>query len=294
MLKITDVRAVPGDAAFLVDNGDVAILYDTGFAFTGTRVAETVKKILGDRPLDYIFLTHSHYDHAAGTPYIKRAYPAACVIAGEYAARIFAKSTARALMRDLDAKAAKGTGMTEYEDLFDLLSVDRTVTDGERIETGRDVYEVLSLPGHTKCSVGYYCAETGLLLSSETLGVFNGKDDVVPSYLVGYGMTMESLARVESLRPRAMLLPHLGLIEGETVARYLSRARARATEVADTVCEMLREEKSPTEIADWFENTFYHGYVREIYPIDAMRLNTSIMIDLLRRELIESAENAST
>lgn len=290
MLRVFDVRAVPGDAAFLLDDGKTAILYDTGFAFTGARVAENVRRVLGDRPLAYIFLTHSHYDHAAGTPYLKRAYPDATVVAGEYAARIFAKPSARALMRDLDAKAAHADGVEEYEDLIDLLAVDRTVADGESVETGMGTYTALSLPGHTKCSVGYYFASEGLLLSSETLGVFNGADDVVPSYLVGYRMTLDSIARVEALAPRAMLLPHFGLIEGEDVKRYLSLARKRAVEVAQTVCEMLCVQKGVAEITEWFEKTFYHGYVREIYPIDAMRLNTSITVELIRRELLKTGE----
>ena len=45
-IKITDVRVNPGDSAFLIDNGNVAILYDTGFAFTGYAVAEKIKNIL--------------------------------------------------------------------------------------------------------------------------------------------------------------------------------------------------------------------------------------------------------
>ena len=56
-MKITDVRAVPGDSAFLLDDGKTAILCDTGFAFTGCTVAENIKKALGDRPLDYISMT---------------------------------------------------------------------------------------------------------------------------------------------------------------------------------------------------------------------------------------------
>ena len=65
--RVTDVRALPGDSAFLLDNGRIMILCDTGYAFTGARVAENIRRPLGDRPLDYIFLTHSHYDHAAGS-----------------------------------------------------------------------------------------------------------------------------------------------------------------------------------------------------------------------------------
>ena len=82
-IKITDVRCQKGDAAFLIDDGKTSILYDTGFGFTGYEVAENIKNCLGNRQLDYIFLTHSHYDHALGCPYIVRQYPCAKVVAGK-------------------------------------------------------------------------------------------------------------------------------------------------------------------------------------------------------------------
>jgi len=47
---------------------------------------------------------------------------------------------------------------------------------------------------------------------------------------------------------------------------------------------MLKNNKSKEEIIEFFKEKFYHGYVKEIYPIDAMELNTSIMIDLLKRD----------
>ena len=84
-IKITDVRQQKGDAAFLLDDGKTSILYDTGFGFTGYAVADNVKAYLGERRLDYIFLTHSHYDHALGSAYILRRYPDAKVVAGSCA-----------------------------------------------------------------------------------------------------------------------------------------------------------------------------------------------------------------
>lgn len=33
-LAITDVRTLPGDSGFLIDDGKTAVLYDTGFGFT--------------------------------------------------------------------------------------------------------------------------------------------------------------------------------------------------------------------------------------------------------------------
>ena len=44
-IKITDVRVNPGDSAFLIDDGKTAIMYDSGFAFTGYGVADKIKKI---------------------------------------------------------------------------------------------------------------------------------------------------------------------------------------------------------------------------------------------------------
>ena len=283
-IKIYDVRAHQADSAFLIDDGKCAILYDSGFAFTGDAVAQNIKKILGKRELDYIFLTHSHYDHALGSVYAKKLWKDAKVVAGEYATRIFLKPTARAVMRDLDRKFAKTCGVDEYEDLIDNLSVDIPVSDGDTIKAGDMEFRVLNLPGHTRCSVGYYCEEHKLLLCCESIGVYNGKDDVVPSYLVGYDMVLRSISRVEELGAEQILVPHYGVVSGDEAKLYLRRARESAEETAREIVGMLKMGRGKAEIAEFFKNKFYRGYIKTIYPIDAMELNTGITIDLLARE----------
>ena len=49
---------------------------------------------------------------------------------------------------------------------------------------------------------------------------------------------------------------------------------------------MIKWGKSKAEIVEFFKNKFYHGYIKEIYPIDAMELNTNITINLLEKELL--------
>lgn len=292
-IKVTDVRALPGDSAFLIDDGKTAIMYDSGFAFTGYQVADKIKEILGERELDYIFLTHSHYDHALGSVYAKRYWNNAKVVAGEYAAKIFAKPTAKAVMRDLDGKFAEKNGVKEYEDLIDDLSVDIAAKDGDIIKTGDMEFQVISLPGHTKCSVGYYCKEKKLLLGCESIGVYNGTDDVVPSYLVGYEMTVNSIDRVAQLDIENILIPHFGLIDKETTKLYLKKARESVVEVAEKITSMLKGNTPKEKISDWFMDRFYNGYIIDIYPIDAIKLNTGITIDLIERELVHN-ENSHT
>lgn len=285
-IKITDMRVHPGDSAFLVDDGTTAILYDTGFAFTGYGVAENVKKALGDRKLDYIFLTHSHYDHALGSVYVLKYWPEAKVVAGEYATKIFAKPTAKAVMRDLDRKFANKCGVTEYEDLIDDLKVDIPVNDGDIIKAGTMTFQAVNLPGHTRCSVGYYMPENKLLLSSETLGVFDGKDTVIPSFLIGYNTTLDSIAKAEKLDIEKILIPHFGVLEGEMTKLYLKLSRKNTVQVTEDFIKLIQDGRSDDEILDFYKAKYYRDEVRTSYPEDAMKLNTGIMIRLIKKECL--------
>ena len=285
-IKITDVRCLKGDAAFLLDDGKTSILYDTGFGFTGYKIAENIKRELGDRELDYIFLTHSHYDHALGSPYILRKYPSAKVVAGAYAVDIFKRDGAKRVMRELDAKFAEKCGVTDYEFLGDELRVDIAVEDGDVFCAGDMEFEVLNLPGHTKCSVGYYCKKEGLLLSCETLGVYDG-ETVLPSYLVGYGMALSSIERVERLKITNIVSPHFGLLDEKQTEYFLKNMKSAAEGLAAELVDHIKKGYSDEEILDLYQERYWKGYIREISPIDAFRLNASITLRLIKNELLQ-------
>lgn len=285
-LRIIDVRGIEGDSAFLIDDGKTSIMYDSGFAFTGYKVAENIKKVLGKRKLDYIFLTHSHYDHTLGSVYVKKMYPDAKVVAGEYAKTIFEKPSARKVMRELDNKCAAGFGITEYEDLIDELSVDISVNDGDIIKAGDMEFTAVSFPGHTKCSFGFYLAKSKLLLSSETLGVYCGTGVVFPSYLIGYDITMKSIEKASEMDIENILIPHFRPLGREDTKKYLSLAKINAEETAREICEVLKNGGTDEDAFNFFKNKYYHGYIKNIYPEDAMILNTNIMVQLIKKELV--------
>ena len=285
-LTITDVRSMPGDSAFLIDDGTTAVLYDTGFGFTGYAVADNVRKVLGERPLDYILLTHSHYDHALGSVYLRKRYPEVQVVAGAYAQTIFQKPTARKVMWELDRKAAASCGITEYENLIDDLRADLTVTDGDVIECGRMRFTAVELPGHTKCSVGYYLAENSLLLASESLGVYIGHGVYMPSFLVGYQMTLDSIRKAGEMDIDQMLLPHYGVVSGVEARDYLANGVQTAQRTANMILEQLVLGKTTEEILEYLTEVLYTDQVKPAYPYAAFRLNTEIMINLVRKELL--------
>ena len=285
-ITVTNVKANPGDSAFLIESETGAVLCDTGFAFTGEQIAQNIRAKLSGKPLDMILLTHSHYDHVLGAPYIKKHYPDCKIVAGEYAGKIFAKPTARAVMRDLDRKFANKCGVFDYDDLIDELCADVTVNDGDTVECKDMTFRVIALPGHTKCSVAYYLEEAKLLLSTETIGVFDGESTVVPSYLVGYDMTLKSIERARTIDIDKMLVPHMGVIDRDTAAFYLDEAKRSAEDTCREIITLLKNGKTHDDAVEYFKNKFYHGKIAEAYPIDAMMLNTNIMVSLIEKELM--------
>lgn len=283
-VTVTDVRFCKGDSAFLIDDGKNAVLFDTGFAFSGEHIASNVKKALGDRKLDAILLSHSHYDHALATPYILKHYPDAKVVAGEYAKTIFEKPTARALMKDLDRKFAFSLGINDYEDLTDSLRVDVPLRDSDTVSFGNMVFRAIHLPGHTKCSFGFYLEGEKLFLSSETLGVFDGEESIIPSFLVGYRMTLDSIDKALSLDIDNILIPHLGILDRERTEFYLANAKKSAVSSCREIASILKFKGTREDAFEFFKNKFYKGAIVEGYPIAAFTLNTNIMIDLIIKE----------
>ena len=285
-IKITDVRCQMGDASFLIDDGKTSILYDTGFGFTGYAVAENIKKCLGERQLDYIFLTHSHYDHALGSAYILRRFPSAKVVAGKYEVDIFKRDGAKRVMKELDSKFAKKCGVTDYEFLGDELKVDIAVDDGDTVEAGDMSFEVISLPGHTRCCVGYYFEKEGLLLSNETLGVYDGDRTILPACLVSFSDTISSIKKIEGCRITAIVAPHLGLLNKAQTEYFLDNMKSATQNIAGNFLDSIKRGLRDEDIIKQFKEKYWHGYIKEIYPEDAMTLNTSIMIRLIKNELL--------
>lgn len=276
---------IPGGDAFLLSDDTTAFLLDSGFSFSGPQLAQQIREKLGERPLDAILLTHSHYDHAGGAMHVKGLYPNAMIIAHEYAEKVFQKDGAKRTMKEMDRAEAENRGVYNYEDLFDSLHADQTVQDGDTVRLGSYTFMVLHLPGHTRCSVGYWCEEEHLLLASETLGVPASSDVVSPTYLVGYKITLESIDRAAALSPERIVIPHNGCLNGKKLCRdYLEKARYWAVEAHDRIHTAHNAGLSNAECTEILRSLFYTPTTALVQPVKAFELNASYMVPMLLRE----------
>lgn len=283
-ITIYNVTPLRGSDSFLFVCNDVTFLYDTGFDFCSQTLYDNIKAVLNDRPLDYILLTHSHYDHALGSAYLSKMYPDVKVVASSYAAKIMLKESARNVMRRLDRAAASDHGIEVIEDNIDSLHADIAVEDGDILMLGNRKVQVIALPGHTRDSVAYYFEDMKLMLSVETIGITVEEHLVMPSFLVGYQMSLDSIAKIQNFDIKYYFIPHTGIIEGDEIKDFFIDTVKGHKLGHDLIVSSFKEGKTHEEIFQIIEDTFYTPEAQIIYPKSAFAENTNIQIPMILRE----------
>lgn len=287
MYEIHNVGLVGGDC-FLIDDGVNAVMLDSGFAYCADVMIANVRRVLGDRPLDAVLLTHSHYDHASGSVYCRDVWPQLRVYAHPIAQRTFTRPGALRTMRELNENAAMLAGVTEpWNDKTDRLHVDVAVCEGDVVEIGNMRFQVLEVPGHTRDSIAFYWAEEKLLLSAETLGAPADDDVVMPCGLVGYAMTAQAIERAAALDVESLLTPHMGLIRGrQRVKHFFERSLYWLHEEKRRVCEGYEAGMSREELVEQRKSMFFVADIGRSQPEKAFLLNAGITVNMLLRECL--------
>lgn len=281
---VYNVSPVRGGDAYLFVCEEVTFLFESGFGFSSGKLHQNIQEILGERPLDYVLLSHSHYDHALGSAYLRKVYPNLQVIAFTHAAKVMEKEGARATMLRLDNAAAE---LHRYKERFNDISylhTDIAVEDGAKLSIGHHEVEVVSLPGHTKDSVGYYFVKEKLMLGNETIGMYADEGLVIPSFLVGYQMTLDSIEKAKEYEIQYYMIPHWGLLEGKQVTQFFEDSYRSHIEGKDLIANAYKAGKTRREIIDLFHQKYFSDEITEVYPPAAFEENINIQIPLILRE----------
>ena len=144
---------------YLVLGSKGTALIDTGTGFESDTVVKRVTDALDGRSLDYVILTHRHYDHVGGmTGILSRFKPKI------YAGRLDAQP-----LREGDSESTLGTkfgGKISPMDVIDF-------NEGDSIDLGDHVLTCIETPGHTIGSICIIDETTKSLFSGDTFMVGN-------------------------------------------------------------------------------------------------------------------------
>ena len=222
------VTAGRGGEAFLIFTDQKVILHDCGMAYCYKGLIANIEEALARhqrQTLDYILLSHSHYDHVGALPYVLQRWPEAKVFGATKVAKVFQSEGARKTMRRLGEAARNQYSDFDEPILTDGLRVDYCWTDGETLNVGSAGSEVeqivaISTPGHTDCSYSYLLQPSGLLFTSESTGIPRPFGDLHTSILKDYHNTIVSAEKCKSYRPKMILVPHYGMLPDQLVDEY--------------------------------------------------------------------------
>ncbi|MBR5047393.1 MAG: MBL fold metallo-hydrolase [Eubacterium sp.] len=232
-----------GDTVLFIGSEKTAVI-DSGMEYCSLQLVEDIRKELGDRPLDYILLTHSHYDHVDGVPALRHAWPDAQVCAHPHAAKILSKESVRQFMMRMSKKNYEEVGAGSEAAGYPLedYRVDVELTEGMMIDLGDIRFRVIETPGHTKCSVSFYDEINRILFASESSGIANVDDRlaVEPTFLSSYVQSMESIARLKTLPVDRILQSHRDMSTMTDPASYFERAEMQFHLTKDIILSMYR------------------------------------------------------
>ena len=155
--------------SYLILGKQQAILFDTGMGISDIRavVDELMKKGGINPPLHLIVLnSHTHNDHVGGNWEFDTIYSMDTD---------FSRQNAKGSLADAQAEIAPGEICGSLPTNFDPAAyrthpwhISRYIHDGETIELGGRVIEVLATPGHTPDAISLFDRAGGLLFTGDT------------------------------------------------------------------------------------------------------------------------------
>jgi glyoxylase-like metal-dependent hydrolase (beta-lactamase superfamily II) len=227
------ITAVPNAwyPAYIVQGEKHNLMIDPGMNLLGPRYLASIKDVLGDPGrLDYLFLTHSHYDHLGAAYYLKRHLPGLKIGAHEMLAGLLQKPSVLEVMNRLsDNHVELLQYNTAHEDLtVRPFEIDIALHGGDEFDLGGLTCRVYATPGHTRDSLAFHLPEIGALFPAEACGLLESDtgSTLLVEFLSSYQDYIDSLRLIIALEPEIVCLGHGWVLTGEDAPAFLQRSFA--------------------------------------------------------------------
>lgn len=138
---------------YLLIGSDCTALIDTGTGFGADATIKSMKTALGGRSLDYVIITHRHYDHVGGLGRI----------INEFFPKVYAGKDDAKPLREGDSASTLGVQFGGKIDPMDVIDYN----EGDKIDLGGHRLVCIETPGHTVGSICVLDEVTGSLFSGD-------------------------------------------------------------------------------------------------------------------------------
>lgn len=284
MNNVLDVTGGQGGISFLIVGEEKTALIDCGMGYCAANLISNIKQALNNRELNYILISHSHYDHIGAIPYLKEEWPNSKVYGAEHARGILTRQNALSTIRELGRQAAAiyGSGvLKEYDD--ELLKVDECIRDGDILDLGRSSIRVLETPGHTKCSLSFLI-DNETLFPCETTGCMSKSGKIYSAFITSYSEAIAAVYKCQATNPRYIISPHFGQVSKEDIVGYWENCILAIEETKAFILDLAEQGYAEAKILAEYEKAFRDEQSRLEQPVNAFRLNAQAMIKTVLKE----------
>ena len=195
-----EYTTVEDAAVYLVLMGDKAVLIDAGCGNAAETMFDNIAEVLPPEvSIDYLLLTHCHYDHTGGAEATRR----------RYGCRIVAHELDAAYLEKGDSTV---TAASWYDSRMDPLKIDHIITGSqESFQIGSGKVTAYHCPGHSPGSLVYFTR----LNSRRVLFGQDVHGPLEPSFLSDRRHYEQSLRFMIKLEADVLCEGHFGVYHGK-------------------------------------------------------------------------------
>ena len=278
-----------GGESYLIVGSEKAAILDCGMACFSRELISNIHEVLDPkgRTLDYVLMSHTHYDHIGALPYIIDEWSDVKVCGAEKAISVFSSEPAKRTMRELGDNATDLYGIDFGPVKTDGMRVDIVLKDGDEIDLGDLKAVFYEAKGHTDCSASYLIEPISVLFLSESIGQYEGPGRMDVSVLKSFRQSLDSAERMRELGAERIVSMHYGFIPKYYNDKYFEEYICEAKWERELIRKCIKKGFSDSEISDVHDIFYWEEGLRAAHPYDAYHMNTMITIKLVRKEMEE-------
>ena len=258
--KNIEICGHPTYPGYVVKDGCASMLIEAGLNLIGPSYLQSINRILGDCSLlNYILVTHGHYDHLGSISYLKKMIPAAKFLGHESLVILLQKQKVLDMMNFLSEQT-----WTYFEDIKKMVSekddilirpvaLARGLKEGDIIELGSLNCIVYETPGHTKDHLSFFIPEEGILFPGEALGnaIIQKESEIKIEFLTSYTDYLQSIEKLMKLLPKVKIIAmsHLYYYTDDDVQKIMELAYNDTIRYRDLIEKYLDMENGNVDTA---------------------------------------------
>jgi len=240
------MAGIPRILALYVIEGEKRALIDSGTSQFANEVINSLKN-LGFFPVDYIIITHEHWDHIQGAAHLIEA------MKGEV--KVYASKIAKPMIEN-PSKIGYDFGMGPIKPVKNVTPLD----EGDTLDLGDVELEVIHVPGHTPGHIALYDKTNRNIFAGDSIGNKVNATTFIPSHNPPWfnkELFYETLKKLSKISFDTICLAHYGCWTGPDAKNILAEAK----KVFENFWNFFEENKDKLDDLDYLTNTLVKKYL---------------------------------